>query len=366
MKTILFVSNFGDIVGGGEISFYQLVKHLNLSKFRRFVVCPDKGELYTQIEDLGISPDIVRMPRLKGIGLLSLPVSVWRFMFLVKRLNIHLLHANGSRCMIYAGLAGRFARVPVVWHIRIMDKDRLLDRFLAMLSSKIIVNSKAVSRRFSFIPSSSKKVSVVYNGVDLKEFDACLTGGRIKEEYKINKAEKVVTIVGRLEEWKGHHVFLEAARQVLDRSNDVRFLVVGDGVMRNPLEALSKKLGIMSYVIFCGHRNDIPQILAASDLLVLASFGEHFGRVIIEAMAMEKPVVATKAGGVPELVIDGETGILVKPADSEGLASAILRLLEDPRRSKEMGNSGLKRVMEYFGIDRHVRDIEKIYEPLLH
>ena len=201
---------------------------------------------------------------------------------------------------------------------------------------------------------------------DLKEFNACLTGGRIKEEYKINKAEKVVTIVGRLEEWKGHHVFLEAASKVLDRSNHVRFLVVGDGVMRNPLEALSKKLGIMSYVIFCGHRNDIPQILAASDLLVSASFGEHFGRVIIEAMAMEKPVVATKAGGVPELVIDGETGILVKPADSEGLASAILRLLEDPQRSKEMGNSGLKRVMEYFGIDRHVRDIEKIYEPLLH
>jgi len=301
------------------------------------------------------------MPSLKGLGLFSVPSSVRQFRDLIKKRNIELIHAHGSRCMIYAGLAGYLARLPVLWHVQVMDKDPLLDPFLAMLATKIIVCSRAVSQRFGS-SRSSQKVCVVHNGVNLSEFSSNLEGERIRQEFSIHGEEKVVTIVGRMDEWKGHRFFLEAAQKVLTHLNGSRFLIVGDGVLRNELEALSKELGIANHVIFCGHRKDIPEILAGSNILVSASLAEHFGIVIIEAMAMAKPVVGTRAGGVPEIVIDGQTGILVEPASSEEMAGAILSLLADPEHARAMGVAGLERVRDCFSLQKNLRKIEKIYK----
>jgi glycosyltransferase involved in cell wall biosynthesis len=165
-----------------------------------------------------------------------------------------------------------------------------------------------------------------------------------------------------MDEWKGHRLFLEAAQKVLTQLHAIRFLVVGDGALRNELEAFSKDLGVEDNVIFCGYRDDIPEILAGSNILVSASLAEHFGRVIIEAMAMAKPVVGTRAGGVPEIVIDGQTGILIEPTSSEEMAQAILSLLADPRHAREMGVAGLNRVRDCFSIEKHTREIEEIYK----
>ncbi len=144
----------------------------------------------------------------------------------------------------------------------------------------------------------------------------------------------------------------------------VRFLVVGDGILRNELETLSEELGIAKKIILCGHRDDIAEILAASNVLVSASRSEHFGRVIIEAMAMAKPVVGTRAGGVPEIVADGLSGILVEPENSEEMAKAVLSLLRDSKHAREMGVAGFNRVKESFSIEKHVREIEEIYQSL--
>lgn len=361
MKTILFVSNFGTFLGGGEVSLYELIRTLDSSQFRCVVVFPEKGEFYSQVESLGIPVQVAKMPSLKGSGLFSLPSSVRRFLALIRQRDVEIIHANGPRCMIYAGLVGRLARLPVIWHVRVMDKDPILDPFLAMLATKIIANSRAVSEKFR-LPSFSRKVCVVHNGVDLSQFSSNLEGDRIRQELSIDGEEKVVTIIGRLDEWKGHRFFLEAAQKVLTHLHAIKFLVVGDGVLRSELETLSRELGIVNNVIFCGHRTDIPEILAGSNILVSASLAEHFGRVIIEAMAMARPVVGTRAGGVPEIVIDGETGILVEPTNSEELARAICSLLTDPERAREMGFAGLNRVRDCFSIEKHTREIEEIYK----
>ena len=363
MKTILFVSNFGTLGGGGEVSLYELIRTLDSSQFRCVVVCPEKGEFYSQVESLGIPVQVAKMPSFKGPGLFSLPSSVRRFLALIRQRGVEIIHANGSRCMIYAGLVGRLARLPVIWHLRVAEKDPVLDPFLAVLATRIVVNSRAVSQRLS-LPWFSRKVNVVHNGVDLREFSSDLEGDRIRQEFSIPGEEKVVTIVGRLDEWKGHRFFLEAAQKVVTHLNASKFLVVGDGVLRNELEALSRELDIVNNVIFCGHRTDILEILAASDILVSASLAEGFGRVVIEAMAMAKPVVGTRVGGVPEIVIDGETGILVEPASSEGLARAIRSLLPDSERSREMGLAGLNRVRDCFSIEKHTREIEEIYKSI--
>ena len=361
MKNILFVSNFGGFFGGGEVSLFELIRGLDSSQFGRVVVFPEKGDFYSQVESLGIPVQVVKMPSLKGLGLFSLPSSVRQFLALIKKRDVELIHANGTRCMIYAGLVGYLARLPVLWHVRVMDKDPLLDPSLAMLATKIIVNSRAASQKFRS-SRFSQKVCVVHNGVDLSKFSSDLEGDRLRQEFSIHGEEKVVTIVGRMDQWKGHRYFLEAAQKVLTHLSASRFLVVGDGTLRNELEVLSKELGIVNNVIFCGYRNDIPEILAASNILVSASLAEHFGRVIIEAMAMAKPVVGTRAGGVPEIVIDGQTGILVEPASSEEMARAILSLLADPEHARAMGVAGLKRVRDCFSLEKHIRQIEKIYK----
>jgi len=360
MKKILFVSNNGGFYGGGEISLFELIKNLDSSKFDSVVVFSQKGNFYSQIADLGIIARVVRMPSLKGPGLLSLPFSGRQLLAVIREHDTDVIHANSSRSMIYAGLVGRLARVPVIWHVRVMDLDPILDPVLAMLSTRIIVNSAAVAERFD----DSKKVSVIHNGVDLKKFNPDVDGESIRGELSIHEKEKVVTIVGRLDEWKGHRFFLEAARDVLAQLQMVRFLVVGDGVLRNELETLSEELGKAKEVIFCGHRDDIPQILSASNVVVSSSLSEGFGRVIVEAMAMAKPVVGTRVGGVPEVVVDGVSGILVEPENSEELANATLSLLKDPEHAREMGIAGFNRVKESFSIEKHVREIEEIYQSL--
>ena len=247
--------------------------------------------------------------------------------------------------------------LPGVWPVY-PSSGTFLDPVLTMLATRIVVNSAAVAKRFG----NSGKVGVIHNGVDLKKFNPEVDGERIREELAICEKEQIVTIVGRLDEWKGHRFFLEAARYVLDQLQTVRFLVVGDGVLRSELETLCEKLGIAKDVVFCGHREDISEVLAVSNVLVSPSRAESFGRVIIEAMA--KPVVGTRAGGVPEIVVDGLSGILVEPEKSEEMAQAILLLLRDSRQAREMGVAGFNRVKECFSLEKHVCEIEEIYESL--
>jgi len=363
MKTILFVSNFGTFFGGGEVSFFELIRELDSSQFERVVVCPAKGDFYSQVESLGIPIQVVKMPSLKGPGLFSFPSSVRELLALIKMREIDIVHANSSRCMIYAGLSGKMSGVPVVWHVRVTDTDPLLDRFLALLADRIIVNSQSVLKRFSFVKDQSR-ISLVYNGVDLEKFSPSVSGENIRREYSINRDEKVITIIGRLDGFKGHRYFLEAARRVLDGSRKARFLIVGDGAVRDDLEALSESLGIARSVVFCGQKDNVPEILAASDLVVSASLKEGFGRVVIEAMAMNKPVVATNVGGVPEIVEDEKSGILVEPEDCDGLASAMISVLDSPEIALKLAVEGEKRGRENFSLEEHVREIEKIYKSL--
>jgi len=147
--------------------------------------------------------------------------------------------------------------------------------------------------------------------------------------------------------------------------DQVTFLVVGDGDLRKELQEYAVKLGIADSVIFCGYREDIPKIIAATDVLVLASLGESFGRVVIEAMAMGKPVVATNVGGVPEIILSDHTGILVELANPDSIAQAVVRLLKDEKLSKKIGQAGLRRVQEKFTIEKHVQEIQRVYDSVL-
>jgi glycosyltransferase involved in cell wall biosynthesis len=174
-------------------------------------------------------------------------------------------------------------------------------------------------------------------------------------------------MVGRLQAWKGQKDFLEAARIVLQKHPNARFLIVGDVVQSEPhfrdeLVELAGQLGIGKSVVFTGHRSDIRAIFSITDIAVCASWYEPFGRVVAEAMAMAKPVIGTRAGGIPDIIVDGETGYLVNPRDPSSLAGGICAILTDRDKGREMGRLGRMRVLAHFDMVNVTRKVTRVFD----
>ena len=359
---ILLVSNHAEIVGGGEISFLALLEGLDRSRWAPVAVVPSEGEIARHCRDLGVTAEVIPFPSLRRPGP-AIFRSVAQMRRLIRTAGVRLLHANGSRAMLYAGPAGRLGARPTIWHVRVADRDPLLDRSLACLARAIIVNSNAVGRRFAWAPPG--KIRCIYNGVDLQRFSPRQPPPGLRRSLNLPEDVPVIVSVGRFVRYKGYDSLLEAARLVHAARPEVHWALVGDGELRGSLEAQSQAYRLETCVHFLGWRQDVPDILAQADLFVLPSLGEHFGRVLIEAMAMGKAVVATDAGGVPEIVIHGETGLLVPPGDPRAFAGATLNLLEDPRRAALLGIAGRRRAESTFGLPAHVEAVERLYAELL-
>lgn len=362
MSRVLLISNHGGIVGGGELSLLALLEGLDRSRWSPAVVVPAEGAVSARCRALGLPVHVIPLPGLRRPSP-AVPRGIAALRDLTRRTGAALLHANGSRAMLYAGLAGRLSRRPVLWHVRVADCDPLLDRLLARLASRIIVNSQAVGRRFAWAPPG--KVRCIHNGVDLARFSPREPQADLRAVLGLPEGAPVVACIGRLDPAKGHGHLLEAARRLQDRRPGIHWLLVGEGELRGSLEERRNALGLQEQVHFAGWREDVPDILALCDLFVLPSLAEHFGRVIIEAMAMGKPVVATGAGGVPEVVIHGETGLLVPPGEPAALAGAVLALLADPASAARLGAAGRRRAESAFGLARHVQAVQALYLEVL-
>jgi len=371
-STILYMANSGDITGGGQISLLNLLKNMDRNKFMPLVVCPSQGTLVDTLRNIGVEVAIIKIKSLKKLYLISFISSMIKLFRIIKRVRIDLIHSNSGATMIttYSLLAARMKKLPFIWHVRVIDSAGLIDRLLVPLTTKMIVISNAVGTRFNWFKRKSDKVITVYNGVDLEEFNVGVKGNKIREEFALDPGIPLVGIVGRLDPWKGHEYFLEAAAQVMKEIPEAKFLIVGEDIDQNKkqeikLRNLAEKLRLTNNIIFAGQRNDIPEIMSSLDIFVLSSLREHFGRVIIEAMGCGKPVIATNAGGVPEIVKDGCTGILVPPQNSDALARAIIDLAKDKKKVELMGERARKTAEKLFSIEANVKKIEQVYERLL-
>ncbi len=361
-RPILLGSNHGEIVGGGEISLLGLLEWLDRTRWAPTVVVPAEGPVAARCRALGVPAQVVPLPTLRRPGPVAV-ASLLALRRLIRQGGFALVHANGSRAMAYGGLAGLLAGCPVIWHVRIADPDPLLDRILIPMASAIIVNSDAVARRFPTAPT--RKVHRIYNGVDLARFAPREEAPGLRASLGLPADAPVVVSVGRFVAFKGYGYLLEAARLVYQAMPAAHWLLVGDGELRASLETQCRALGLGARVHFAGWRDDVPELLALCHVFVLPSLAEHFGRVVIEAMAMAKPVIATGAGGIPEIVQHGETGLLVPPAQPGALAEATLALLKDPERASRLGAAGRRRAGEVFSLRQHVSAVEALYEDVL-
>ncbi|HEX5230430.1 MAG TPA: glycosyltransferase family 4 protein [Bryobacteraceae bacterium] len=175
----------------------------------------------------------------------------------------------------------------------------------------------------------------------------------------------VISIVGRLQEVKGHRIFLEAARRILATRPEAQFWIIGDGELQEELTAIASRSGVKHAVSFLGYRKDAWQLMALSDVVVCASQYEAFPRVALEALMLERPVAATAVGGIPEIVIDGETGLLVRSGDPEDLAQAVLRLLDDGELARRLASAGRRLVMERYSLEGHAVALATFYREAL-
>jgi glycosyltransferase involved in cell wall biosynthesis len=340
---VLLLSESGELFGGGELSLLDLVIPLARSRFSPLVLCPGPGALVDRLRAEGIPVEILEFPAWRSLRPIALCRTLARLAALVEARRISLLH--------------------VLWHVRVKEPEGWKDRLLARLATRIVVNSGAVAGRFT--GSARAKVTRIHNGIDLHRFTPGPPPQELRRGLGLPSGVPVVGSVGRFVLYKGYAYLLEAARLVRQKIPEARWVLVGDGELRGEMEAQCRRLDLEGTVYFAGWQERVAEHLALFDLFVLPSLGEHFGRVLLEAMAMAKAVVATDAGGVPEIVLHGQTGLLVPPADPEAMAAAVITLIQDRSLASRLGAAGRRRVESEFSLDRHVEAVEAVYASLL-
>lgn len=363
---ILYIEGSGNLAGGGQQSLLRLLRKLDRKKFEPVLACPSKGSLTSRVESLGIKTKLFSgdSPKKNPFSFIS---SVKQVRNLIGESGIDLVHANTSRSALAGGLAGKTLGIPVIWHVRVIESEGAYDRFLASLCARLIAISYAVQKRFNWLlKKHPEKVVVIHNGVDPQEFNPGISGAAIRREFTLPPEAPVAGVVGNLIPWKGQECFVRAAPEVLKTISDARFLVVGDGECRGRLEKLAGELGLKGKLIFTGERFDIPGLMAAMDVVVHSSITpEPFARVVIEAMATGKPVVAMNAGGVPEIIEDGVSGVLIPPQNPARMAGAIIDFFNNRAKAVEIGLTARRRIEENFSIEKNVRATEDLYLQVL-
>jgi glycosyltransferase involved in cell wall biosynthesis len=294
-----------------------------------------------------------------------------RFGRLVRDRGVGLIHAHEFGANTYGTLAGRLARVPVVTTVHGQSyyadcrRRRLAYRVVSRAAVMVAVSEDIKRFVVERAGVSASRVRVVHNGIDAVRPVSAEERARLRTDLGIRDGERVVAVVGSLYGVKGHQYLLQGAPVVLETCPSTVFLIAGRGDCGAALKEQARSLGIDERVRFLGFRQDVSALLAICDVFVLPSLSEGLSIAILEAMAAAKPVVTTRVGGNPELVVDGETGILVEPADARGLASAVTRILADPAEARRLGENGLSRVRSRFTMGKMVREYEAIYDAAL-
>ena len=368
---VLLAANAGSFLGGGQVSLLGLVERMNRARFEPYVVCPEEGDFLEALLERGVPALVRRMPSLRGWSGLTAPLALRPWIRLIHRYGIQLLHADGTRAMIHAGLAGRLASVPVLWHVRVLGSDGLLDRMLARISTRVLVNSDAVARRFDFMKSrsSSDGPTVIPNGVELESFARATRDPVLRRQWGL-EGKFALLMLAQLIPWKRQDLAIQILSLLRKRGLNASLVLVGEEVAssrgeRARLEELARRLGVDAYCVFAGFRRDVPQVLKQADVLLHTARDEPFGRALIEAMASSLPVVAAAGGGVEEVVEDGLTGVVVRSNSPEAWVGAIEKLYQDPPLRRQMGTAGRRRAEELFSIESHVAGVERVYEEVL-
>lgn len=361
--------------GGIGLNLLMLARHINKERFELSFALPRDSHFFDEIAKEGVNVfplEIDRNPfRLRNI------IGFFKVLKIIREISYDIVHTHTSVGGIIGRFAARLNGTPLVlWTIHgwafdypyggsirrrfFLMIEKIMDRFTDHYVA-ISENMKEVGVNAGI--TDTGKIDVIYHGIELKEYPAQeLIRNRVGIK---NDGNIIIGTVGRLEPQKAVNVLIQAVALVKNRHPHIKLLLVGDGPLREDLENLAGTLNMGNDVIFTGWRPDAGDYIACMDIFSLSSLWEGFGIVLLEAMSLAKPIVATKVGGVPEIVMDGKGGILVPPGRPDELAAGILHLLGNPDIRREMGYFNKERVNTVFGLKTMIERYEVMYERLL-
>ncbi len=347
-------------LGGQEIRILTETRWLLAHGWNALIACQPESRLLAEARasELPVVPVRMRGP-VDPVGFLALRR-------LIRRAGVDIVHTHSSVDSWLATLAARSSGRPVVRgrhvSIRILRRRALVYR----LADRVITTGDTIKAIVEGAGVPAAKVTSVPAGVDTARFHAHVSGKAVREELGLGPTVPLIGLVANVRGSKGHETFLGAARVVLGAVREARFLIVGDGVGFADVGRRVRDMGLEGAVVMTGFRRDIPEVMAALDVLVLPSTrSEATSQVIPQALAVGTPVVASAVGGIPEIVRDGETGCLVPPGDAVALAESILMLLQDPVRASALARAGQALVHQRYTIDSMMTSTTGVYRELL-
>jgi L-malate glycosyltransferase len=358
-------------IGGTERQAVALLKRLNPERYDvKVAALHNRGPFYKEIEER--FPDVPEFP-LTSFYNLNAVRQLARLRALMVAERIDILHAHDFYAGFIGAAAARLAGARVIAcqrHLKLSDRPvhEWGTRMIHRLGHRILVNSEAIRGHIlSRDTAHACKIVVIKNGISplADSSEARALHDSLCQELEIDRDSKLVGMVARLQPVKGHKFFLEAAARVIGKEPKAQFALVGDGPLRGDIEDQAARLGIKGRVHMLGDRTDAARLVAAFDLLVLASLHEGLPNAVMEAMAAGVPVVATAVGGTKELITDGETGHLVPPANADALGERIALVLANERDLTRVAAAGRQFINAEFGIERMVRSVEELYDELM-
>lgn len=299
---------------------------------------------------------------------------IWPIIRTIRENQINLIHLHTGLRHGKAGIiAAWLTKTPCLCHIHQFTELNYFDKIWIHLVNIFIYISRAIAEDNIRQGIPLAKGIVVHNAVNLGEFSSAYDAALIRSEFGWNGNERVVGVVGRLDWWKGHEYFLEAMAKAIEQMPNLRGLIIGEPeiaprsrVYFQKLHVLTKSLELGDKIVFTGFRSDVRRLISALDVVVLSSATpEPFGLVVIEAMALGKPVVATAAGGPLDIIEDGVNGILVPCQDATAMAQAILELLSNQTKTEQISRAGRQRIIEKFTITDQVAAVQSIYDTIM-
>lgn len=386
---IAFLMNGAKPPRGGEFLIHNLIVRLDRQRFHPVVIYAEEGRLIKRIKEAGI--DSIQVPLSGKIAslfpgevlrnpfkLTSVIFNYLRSMHIFKLIralkarDVDLIYSADSLSKISGGISGRWLAIKVIAHCHNDFEGPLfrnmLGRFLKFIDISFLDAIIAVSGKVRVCFAKDRifpNVKMIYNGVDADIFDPRGIDDGITGELDIPEGALKIGIIGTIEKIKGHVYLIEAIGMLKGAGINCVALVCGTGPEEMNIRKAVRDKSLDKEVLFLGSREEMPGVLKVLDILAVPSLHESFSMAAVEAMSMEVPVIAARVGGLPEVVEDGVTGVLVPPGDSLGLYKAIRRLAEDPELRQRLGKNGRQRVLERFTIDENVRRTEEVFLELL-
>ncbi len=376
-KILRIVTNADNELSGGVANHvYRLSTKINRKKFVTTVACGRGKNLISKLEREKVK--VISIPTLvRNSSPIHDFLTLIKLYRIIRNGNYDIVATHSTKAGLLGRVAAYLAKAPIIIftaHGFIFNEPSsyfkkqlfiFIEWLGAKFSHKILTVSNYDKKNAVFNQvSKAYKLETIYNGIDVAKFDQN-DGGKNKEALNLSEHSIVIGSVANFYPNKGLQYLIEGLPELIKMHPNMSLLLAGDGPLKSELMKRAKKLGLADKILFLGYVNNIPQVIDVFDVFVLPSLKEGFPWVILEAMASRKAIVATEVGGIPEMILDGESGILIRPGDIDSLISGIHKILIDPQLREKLGRNARKRVERQFTLKRMIEETEILYDKLI-